>query len=100
MKTNVKPQLDRHKELAGKVCSPAFEIPFYVLQGEYDYQVSYSLAKEYLDIIKATGKYFFTFNNSAHSPNMEESEKFVRIIRRIKGVASLIPALEAYDNAK
>lgn len=63
--------------------SPAFEIPFYVLQGAFDYQVSSSLAKEYLDTVKAPKKEFFTFSHSAHAPNMEEPEKFVQIIRRI-----------------
>jgi pimeloyl-ACP methyl ester carboxylesterase len=63
--------------------SPTFEIPFYVLQGEYDYQVSHTLAKEYLDTIKAPKKEFFSFTNSAHSPNMEEPEKFVQYICKI-----------------
>ncbi|MFT4073764.1 MAG: alpha/beta hydrolase [Dysgonamonadaceae bacterium] len=63
--------------------SLVFEIPFYILQGEYDYQVSYCLAKEYLDTLEAPRKDFFTFNNSAHSPNMEEPEEFVKIFRRI-----------------
>lgn len=63
--------------------SHKFEVPFYVIQGIYDYQVSYTLAKEYLDMIEAPRKRFFTFENSAHSPNMEEPEKFVRIVCEI-----------------
>jgi len=54
-----------------------------VLQGKYDYQVSYSLAREYLDTIDAPKKDFFAFENSAHSPNMEEPEKFVQVVRGI-----------------
>lgn len=63
--------------------SSSFEIPFYVIQGIYDYQVSTALAKEYLDTISAPKKDFFIFENSAHSPNMEEPEKFVEVIRKI-----------------
>lgn len=63
--------------------SSIFEIPFYILQGKYDYQVSATLAEKYLDRIDAPKKEFFLFDNSAHSPNMEEPEKYVEIIRKI-----------------
>lgn len=63
--------------------SPTFDVPFYILQGIYDYQVSYVLAKKYLDFLQAPKKGFFMFENSAHSPNMEEPEKFVQIVREI-----------------
>lgn len=63
--------------------SNKFEIPVYITHGKYDYQVSYSLAKEYLDLIEAPDKKFFSFENSAHSPNMEEYNKFVSVIREI-----------------
>lgn len=60
-----------------------FEVPFYVIQGTYDYQVSTVLARNYLDTVIAPKKDFFIFENSAHSPNMEEPEKFVQVIRKI-----------------
>ncbi len=63
--------------------SPRFEIPFYVFQGIYDYQVSYALAKKYADAIEAPRKGFFTFDNSAHSPNMEEPEKFISLVKAL-----------------
>ena len=63
--------------------SISFQAPVYITHGKYDYQVSYDLARGYLDKIEAPDKTFFTFENSAHSPNMEESEKFVQIIREI-----------------
>lgn len=63
--------------------SPRFEIPFYIFHGKYDYQVSYKLAKGYLNAIEAPRKGFFTFENSAHSPNMEEPEKFITFLREI-----------------
>jgi pimeloyl-ACP methyl ester carboxylesterase len=65
------------------VSSVKFEVPFYIIQGAYDYQVSQVLAEKYLDVLEAPKKAFFTFDNSAHSPNMEESEKFIGIFRKI-----------------
>jgi pimeloyl-ACP methyl ester carboxylesterase len=77
--------------------SVKFEIPFYIIHGVYDYMVSYTLAKEYFDVLEtpkkefftfdnsahSPNKEFFTFDNSAHSPNMEEPEKFIGIFRKI-----------------
>ena len=63
--------------------SIVFEVPVYILQGKHDYQVSYTLARKYFDVIKAPDKAFYTFDNSAHSPHFEEREKFIQIIRNI-----------------
>jgi len=63
--------------------STTFEVPIYILHGKYDYTTSFTLAREYYEIIKAPKKAFFEFENSAHSPNMEEPEKFIEIIRSI-----------------
>lgn len=63
--------------------STSFQIPVYIIHGKYDYQVSYDLAKKYFNVIEAPQKEFFTFDNSAHSPNMEESERFVQIVKEI-----------------
>ncbi|KKB50874.1 hypothetical protein HMPREF1212_01601 [Parabacteroides sp. HGS0025] len=61
--------------------SISFDIPVYIIQGKYDYQVSYRLAKEYSERISAPEKGFYTMENSAHSPNLEEPERFVEIVR-------------------
>jgi len=63
--------------------SVKFEVPFYIIHGVYDYMTSQVLAEKYLDFIEAPKKGFFMLENSAHSPNMEEPEKFVQIVRRI-----------------
>jgi pimeloyl-ACP methyl ester carboxylesterase len=63
--------------------SVSFDVPIYIVHGKYDYQVSYALSREYFDQIEAPEKDFFTFENSAHSPNVEESEKFVQIVRKV-----------------
>jgi pimeloyl-ACP methyl ester carboxylesterase len=63
--------------------SVPFQVPVYIAHGKYDYQVSYTLAREYFEIIEAPAKSFFTFEKSAHSPNIEEPEKFVQTVRQI-----------------
>ena len=56
-------------------------IPVYIFQGTHDYQTAYPIAKEYFDSLKAPVKKFYSFDNSAHSPNFEEPKKFEEILR-------------------
>lgn len=57
------------------------EIPVYFLHGEYDYTVSFPLAKSYFGILDAPVKGFYTFKQSAHTPFFEEPEKMLKILR-------------------
>lgn len=57
------------------------KIPIYVFHGIFDYQVSYVIAKQFLQNTDAPLKGFYTFKNSAHSPCFEEADKMCRIIR-------------------
>ena len=59
----------------------SMQVPVYIFQGAHDYQTPSSLAKEFYDQLKAPQKEFFTFENSAHSPMMEEAARFNRIVR-------------------
>lgn len=65
------------------ISSKQFEVPVYILQGKYDYQVSYALAKEYCEEIEAPDKEFYSFENSAHSPLWEEPEAFMQAMHEI-----------------
>lgn len=58
----------------------SMRIPVYIFQGKYDHQTSYAVAKDFYNQLKAPKKEFFTFENSAHSPLMEEPEKFNSIV--------------------
>jgi pimeloyl-ACP methyl ester carboxylesterase len=59
----------------------SMQIPVYIFQGIYDYQTPHVVAKDFYDQLKAPEKEFFTFTNSAHSPLMEEVDKFNGIVR-------------------
>jgi pimeloyl-ACP methyl ester carboxylesterase len=63
---------DRVRELA---------IPAYFFHGVYDYTVSYQLAQDYVEALKAPLKGCYTFERSAHSPILEEPQKVQRIMR-------------------
>ena len=65
------------------ISSVKFEVPFYIIHGSHDYMTSKVLAKKYLDVLEAPKKEFFEFANSAHSPNMEETKKFIEVFRKI-----------------
>ena len=61
----------------------SMQVPVYIFQGIYDYQTPTSIAKDFFDQLKAPQKEFFIFENSAHSPVMEEVDKFNAIVREI-----------------
>lgn len=60
---------------------PELKIPVYFFEGTYDYTVSFILAKDYFEKLKAPIKGFYTFEKSAHSPLFEEPEKMQQILR-------------------
>jgi pimeloyl-ACP methyl ester carboxylesterase len=67
-------------DLPAKIDS--IRIPVYIFQGVHDYQTPYSVAMEFFLQLKAPEKEFYSFENSAHSPIMEEADKFNSIVRR------------------
>lgn len=66
-------------DLAARVTELA--LPSYFFHGIYDYTVSYRLARDYSERLKAPLKGFYTFERSAHSPIIEEPEKARKIMR-------------------
>ena len=61
--------------------STHFDIPIYIIQGKYDYQVSYQLAKEYLDLIDAPQKAFLLLS-SRHTHQILKSR--ITLLRSLK----------------
>ncbi len=70
---------------------PSLDIPVYFFHGIYDYTVSYTLAKDYFEKLKAPVKGFYTFEQSAHSPLFEEPAKMKKILQEdvMKGLNKL-----------
>ena len=59
---------------------PRLDIPVYLFSGKYDLTVNHDLSKEYLKKIESRVKGFYSFENSAHSPMFEESDRLLEII--------------------
>ena len=76
---------------------PQLKVPVYIFQGKYDFQVSNVIAKEFTMTLNAPVKGFYTFENSAHSPCFEESEKMCHILREdvLQGKVDLSDNLES-----
>jgi pimeloyl-ACP methyl ester carboxylesterase len=56
---------------------PRIEVPVYFMHGRHDYNTPWELVEEYYEKLDApAGKTLIWFENSAHSPNMEEPERF------------------------
>ncbi len=58
-------------------------VPVYIIQGRYDYNTPFELAKRWFYSIDAPKKEYVWFEESAHSPNFEEPDKWAKTIRRL-----------------
>ncbi|PKP44899.1 MAG: hypothetical protein CVT95_10240 [Bacteroidetes bacterium HGW-Bacteroidetes-12] len=61
----------------------SMSVPVYIFHGINDYTTPYPLAIDFYKQLKAPQKDFFSFEESAHSPIMEEPEKFNSILRNL-----------------
>ncbi|MDQ0721022.1 L-proline amide hydrolase [Paenibacillus sp. W4I10] len=59
------------------------EIPTYFVTGKYDYMTTANAARDYFDVLDAPIKDFVVFNESAHYPQFEEKEKFVKWLNEL-----------------
>jgi pimeloyl-ACP methyl ester carboxylesterase len=70
---------------------PELAIPVYFMSGSYDLTVNHDLNKAYFLQLRAPVKGYYTFDTSAHSPQHEEPERFMQIMREdvLNGKADL-----------
>lgn len=60
-----------------------FEIPIFMVSGEYDYNCPQPLVKDYLEKLNAPDKEFYLVKNAAHSPLWENTEDSFDIFKEI-----------------
>ncbi|MFD2762412.1 alpha/beta fold hydrolase [Lentibacillus juripiscarius] len=60
---------------------PTLNLPVFILQGQHDYQTTHTQAKRFYESITAPHKKMFTFENSSHTPFIEEPERFYEIMQ-------------------
>lgn len=60
------------------------KVPIYFCSGVYDYSTPLELVQSYMKIVSAPAKQLYLFEESAHCPHLQESEKFNEIMNSIK----------------
>jgi pimeloyl-ACP methyl ester carboxylesterase len=70
---------------------PRLEIPAYFMSGGYDMTVNVDLSRAYTEQLQAPLKGYYLFNESAHCPMHEESDRFLQIMLEdvLKGTNAL-----------
>jgi len=70
---------------------PALQIPVYFLEGRYDYTCATSLGRDYFTRLQAPVKGFYVFDDSAHSPLLEQPQPAHHILQHdvLAGVNTL-----------
>lgn len=63
---------------------PEVKVPIYFCAGRYDYNTPSKLTEKYYNQIIAPDKEFIWFEESAHFPLFEETEKFAKLAIRVK----------------
>lgn len=60
-----------------------YQVPFYNINGDKDYQTNYKLAQEYFDQVNAPYKHMYLMENMTHGLLESDSEGFSAIIHQI-----------------
>lgn len=60
-----------------------YQVPFYNINGDRDYQTNYVIAQEYFDTINAPNKAMFIMEDATHGLLESKSEEFSSIVHRI-----------------
>jgi len=59
---------------------PRFDLPVYFFTGRYDYNTPFELVEEFHESLDAPHKEIVWFENSAHMPNLEESDLYQEVL--------------------
>lgn len=61
-----------------------YEVPYYNINGDLDYQTNYELAQDYFDIIDAPYKKMYIMEDTTHGLLESKSEEFSEILHDIE----------------
>ncbi len=62
---------------------PSLDVPVVFLLGRHDYNTSSRLASDYFEVMVSPKKQLIWYEKSAHSPNLEEPERFQQDVARL-----------------
>lgn len=60
---------------------PKLKLPVFIFHGLHDYQTTYNQAKRFYESLDVAYKKMYTFQNSSHSPFIDEEKRFNEIIK-------------------
>lgn len=80
----------RNVKLADTV--PELAVPVIFCMGRHDYMTPSAVAYSYFEKLKAPEKQFIWFEESAHFPHFEETEKFHEVMLELKKAMKRVPA--------
>jgi pimeloyl-ACP methyl ester carboxylesterase len=63
---------------------PRLEVPIVMVQGRFDQVAPGVAAQRYADVLEAPSKQLIWFEDSAHTPQLEEPEKFRELLMRVR----------------
>jgi pimeloyl-ACP methyl ester carboxylesterase len=63
---------------------PRIDVPIVMAQGRLDQVAPGQAAERYADILRAPSKELVWFENSAHTPHLEEPDKFRRLLAQVR----------------
>ncbi len=70
--------------------APELQVPVFFFEGKHDYQVPFHLVVKYFESLKAPQKKLIWFENSAHCPNIQETDSYEQaIISELKTIRTL-----------
>jgi pimeloyl-ACP methyl ester carboxylesterase len=73
---------------------PRLEVPLTIVQGRYDQVVPAIVAQRYFEAVSAAAKRFEWFEESAHTPQLEEPTKLREVIVGLRPASRPTPVLE------
>ena len=71
-----------------------------MVQGRLDQVAPGDAAQRYASSLEAPSKQLVWFENSAHTPHLEEPEKFRELLMRVRAVSSPTPDCDQSSNAQ
>jgi pimeloyl-ACP methyl ester carboxylesterase len=63
---------------------PRLDVPVVIVQGRLDQVAPGAAAERYASSLEARSKQLVWFENSAHTPHLEEPEKFRELLMRVR----------------
>tara|TARA_Y100001933_G_C18821567_1_gene489463 strand:- start:222 stop:581 length:360 start_codon:yes stop_codon:yes gene_type:complete len=73
---------------------PELKVPLVFAVGKHDLNAPQDFARDYFEMLQAPSKEYIVFEHSGHSPWVDESERFIELIREVAKRHPVTPSQE------